>query len=93
MNLENCGSFLLGLYSRDYGWKSGNIISMKILLDEIMKTRGLSEGQVSILTGLSGSTVHEIRRGSMPRVDTVEILAKGLGIRINDLIDSPYLDK
>lgn len=63
---------------------------MKILLDELMQKRKLTEGQVSILTGLSGSTVHEIRRGSMPRIDTLEILAKGLGVKISDLIDSPY---
>lgn len=63
---------------------------MKVLLDEFMKKNELTEGQVSILTGLSGSTVHEIRRGSMPRVDTLEILAKGLGVRMFDLIESPY---
>lgn len=37
------------------------------------------------------SLVHEIRRGSRPRIDTVEQLAKGLGVRIGDLIESEYL--
>ena len=64
---------------------------MKILLDDYMTKRRLSESQVSIMTGLSRSTIHEIRRGSMPRVDTIELLAMGLHIRISDLLDSPYL--
>ena len=64
---------------------------MKLLLDEIMEQRNLTERQVSILTGLSRSSVHEIRKGSMPRVDTLEQLAKGLKIKISDLIESDYL--
>lgn len=64
---------------------------MKILLDEIMEQRNLTERQVSILTGLSRSTVHEIRKGSMPRADTLEQLAKGLKIKISDLMESEYL--
>ena len=69
----------------------GIIEYMKILLDEIMEQRNLTERQVSILTGLSRSSVHEIRKGSMPRVDTLEQLAKGLKIKISDLIESDYL--
>lgn len=64
---------------------------MKILLDEIMEQRNLTERQVSILTGLSRSSVHEIRKGSMPRADTLEQLAKGLKIKISDLVESEYL--
>lgn len=64
---------------------------MKVLLDEIMEQRNLTERQVSILTGLSRSSVHEIRKGSMPRVDTLEQLAKGLKVSISDLIESKYL--
>lgn len=64
---------------------------MKILLDYYMTKKRLSESQVSIMTGLSRSTIHEIRRGSMPRVDTIELLAIGLHIRISDLLDSDYL--
>ena len=64
---------------------------MRILLDEIMALRNISERQVSDLTGLPRSLVHEIRRGSRPRIDTVEQLAKGLGVRIGDLIESEYL--
>ena len=64
---------------------------MKLLLDEIMEQRNLTERQVSILTGLSRSTVHEIRKGSMLRADTLEQLAKGLKIKISDLVESEYL--
>ena len=64
---------------------------MKILLDEIMEQRNLTERQVSILTGLSRSTVHVIRKGSMPRGDTLEQLAKGLKVKISDLMESQYL--
>ncbi|WP_242999266.1 helix-turn-helix domain-containing protein [Enterocloster lavalensis] len=56
-----------------------------------MEQRNISERQVSDLTGLPRSLVHEIRRGSRPRIDTVEQLAKGLGIRMRDLIESEYL--
>lgn len=64
---------------------------MKILLDEIMEQRNISERQVSDLTGLPRSLVHEIRRGSRPRIDTVEQLAKGLGVKMRDLMESEYL--
>lgn len=64
---------------------------MRILLDEVMDRMKLTERQVSELTGLPRSLVHDIRRGSRPRIDTVEQLAKGLGIRIRDLMESDYL--
>ena len=64
---------------------------MKILLDEIMVNMKLTERQVSELTGLSPAEVHGIRRGTRPRMDTLETLAKGLGIRIRDLMESEYL--
>lgn len=51
---------------------------MKILLDVYMNKNNLTERQVSRMTGLSRSTIHEIRTGAvMPRIDTMEILAKG----------------
>lgn len=64
---------------------------MKILLDELMQKRRLTERQVSIMTGLSPSTVHEIRKGSMPRVDTLELLARGLKVKFYDLLDTDCL--
>jgi transcriptional regulator with XRE-family HTH domain len=63
---------------------------MKILLDEYMNKNNLTERQVSRLTGLSRSTIHEIRTGAtMPRIDTLEILARGLQLKIGDLVESP----
>lgn len=64
---------------------------MKILLDKIMLDRNLSVRQVSILTGVSKSTINRIVNGRIsPTADTLERLAKGLTIHISDLIDSPY---
>lgn len=64
---------------------------MKILLDKIMFDKNLSTRQVSILTGVSKSTVSRIANGEIsPTADTLELLAKGLKVRISDLIDSPY---
>lgn len=65
---------------------------MRILLDKIMYNKNLSVRQVSILTGLSKSTVSRIANGDVsPTADTLEQLAKGLKIRISDLIESDYL--
>lgn len=64
---------------------------MKILLDKIMANQNLSVRQVAILTGVSKSTVSRIANNEIsPTADILEALAKGLKIRIFDLIDSPY---
>ena len=63
---------------------------MKILLQEIMYSKNLTVRQVSILTGVSHSTVSDICNGVIPRLDTLEKLAKGLDIHITDLFESPY---
>lgn len=70
---------------------------MKILLNEIMYSKNLTVRQVSILTGVSHSTVSDICNGAMPHMDTLEKLAKGLkklakglNVRITDLFESPY---
>lgn len=64
---------------------------MEILLAEIMKNRKLSVRQVSIMTGISKSTISRIARNEIsPTADTLEALAAGLHIRITDLIESPY---
>ncbi|MER8055604.1 hypothetical protein [Acinetobacter pittii] len=36
------------------------------------------------------STLEDICSGRMPRIDTMESIAKGLKVRITDLFDSPY---
>lgn len=64
---------------------------MKILLDKIMRDKNLSTRQVSIATGISKSTINRIANGEIsPTADTLELLAKGLKVRISDLIDSPH---
>jgi transcriptional regulator with XRE-family HTH domain len=64
---------------------------MKILLDKIMTNQNLSVRQVAILTGVSKSTVSRIANNEIsPTADVLEALAKGLKVRISDLIDSPY---
>lgn len=63
---------------------------MRILLDEIMNRQGLSNTQVSILTGIARSSISDIRNGTIPRMDTMEQLAAGLKMRISDLYESKY---
>ncbi len=64
---------------------------MKILLADIMHKRNLTVRQVSYLTGVPKSTISDIINGKqMPRIDTLEQLAKGLKIRITDLFESDY---
>lgn len=64
---------------------------MKILLYKIMYSKNLSVRQVSLLTGISKSTISRVMNGDVsPTADQLELLAKGLKIRISDLIDSPY---
>ncbi|MFR6138971.1 MAG: helix-turn-helix domain-containing protein [Dorea longicatena] len=56
-----------------------------------MDKKNLTIRQVSILTGVPKSTVSDIvSRGRIPRLDTMEQLAKGLKVRITDLYESEY---
>ena len=64
---------------------------MKILLQEIMRSKSLTVRQVSIMTGVPQSTIEDIANDrTFPRINTLESLAKGLNVRITDLFDSPY---
>lgn len=63
---------------------------MEILLAKIMYDRNLSVRQVEQMTGVPKSTINDIMNGKSPRLNTLEQLAMGLGIRISDLFDSPY---
>ena len=65
-------------------------ICMKILIAEVIYKKNLSLRQVSILTGISKSTLNDLCNGSIPRLDTLEQIAKGLQVRMHDLYDSPY---
>lgn len=64
---------------------------MKILLDKTMNDKNLSVRQVSVMTGISKSTINRIMNGDVsPTADTLELLAKGLNVKISDLIESPF---
>lgn len=64
---------------------------MKILLNQVMYKKNLTIRQASILTGVPRSTISDIITGkTMPRIDTLEQLAAGLKVGINDLFESPY---
>ena len=63
---------------------------MEILLQKIMSNKKLTVRQVSIMTGVPKSTISDICNGSMPKMDTMEKIAKGLKIRISDLYESPF---
>ena len=64
---------------------------MNILLSKIMYEKNLSVRQVSIMTGVSKSAINKIMNGEVsPTIDTLERLAKGLKVRISDLLESPY---
>ncbi|MDB1973096.1 helix-turn-helix transcriptional regulator [[Clostridium] symbiosum] len=61
---------------------------MKILLNEIMYSKNLTVRQVSYLTGVPRSTLSDICNGTMPRMDTIEDIARGLKLRVSDLYES-----
>jgi len=64
---------------------------MKILLDKIMISKNLTIRQVSNMTGVSKSSIQRIMNNEIsPSADTLELLAKGLKVRISDLLESPY---
>lgn len=64
---------------------------MKILLQEYMNNKNLTVRQVSIATQIPKSTVSDIYNNkTMPRMNIMEDLAKGLKIKITDLFESPY---
>lgn len=63
---------------------------MKMLLDKIMYKKNLTVRQVSYMTGIPKSTISEICNGRIPRLDTLEQLAKGLGMKMSDLYESEY---
>lgn len=55
-----------------------------------MYDKNLSVRQVSYLTGVPRSSISDICRGTIPRLDTLEDIAKGLNIHISDLYDSDF---
>ncbi len=64
---------------------------MRILLGDYMYKNNLTSRQVEIMTGVPKSTVNRITNGqTIPRLDTLEQIAKGLKIKITDLYESDY---
>ena len=63
---------------------------MKILIAEVIYKKNLSLRQVSILTGVPKSTLGKLCNGGIPRLDTLEQIAKGLQVRMQDLYDSQW---
>ena len=62
------------------------------MLSKVMEERNLSIRQVERLTGISKSAICYIKNGKeMPTVLTIETIAKGLKVRITDLIESDFL--
>lgn len=55
-----------------------------------MYKKNLTVRQVSYMTGIPKSTISEICNGRIPRLDTLEQLAKGLGMKMSDLYESEY---
>lgn len=63
---------------------------MRILLANIMYEKNLSIRQVSLMSGVSKSSIQEcMNENSNPKIQTLEKLAKGLKCHITDLFDSP----
>lgn len=66
---------------------------MKILVWKIRTEKGLTLEELSRLTGISRSTLHNIekeRNNIMPRMDALEKIAKAMNVRISDLYESKY---
>lgn len=56
-----------------------------------MVKKNITIRQASLLTGVPRSTISDILNGrTMPRMDTMEQLAAGLKVSINDLFESPF---
>ena len=64
---------------------------MKVTLDKIMYEKNMSVRQVSIVTGVSKSTINRIMNGQVsPSLDTLECIAQGLHVHITDLFESKF---
>lgn len=57
---------------------------------KVIFANAVETSHTSILTGIPKSTLNDLCKGSIPRLDTLEQIAKGLQVRMHDLYDSPY---
>lgn len=56
-----------------------------------MAEKNLSIRQVSNMTGITKSTIHNIMTGAYsPTMDTLEIIAKGIKVRFSDLYETDF---
>ncbi len=56
-----------------------------------MYEKNMSVRQVSIVTGVSKSTINRIMNGQVsPSLDTLECIAQGLHVHITDLFESEF---
>ncbi len=75
-------SLLDNVSIRDY------IMSMGIRLKEIRNRKGLSIRSLATICGIGFATVYRIEAGKVaPKFDTLEKLAKALGVSVRDLIE------
>ncbi|MGN0466213.1 MAG: helix-turn-helix domain-containing protein [Lachnospiraceae bacterium] len=64
---------------------------MKILIWKVRTTKNVSLRQLSKLTGISKSTLNNYENGmTIPDILSLELVAKALDCRIQDLYDSDY---
>lgn len=64
---------------------------MKILLWKIRVEKDLTLLELAHITGLSKTHLNDIENERVsPRLDTLEILAQAMQVRITDLFDSDY---
>lgn len=57
-------------------------------IDELRNNKALSRKQLSIISGVPETTIHDIEKGitDNPRIKTVQAIAKALNVDINEII-------
>lgn len=63
----------------------------KIIVKEVREKKNYTLRQLSIISGVSKSTINKIENGRCsPTLDTLEKIAIGLNVHIVDLFESDY---
>ena len=64
---------------------------MKILISDIRTHKKITLERLADTSGISKSTIQRIETGAVsPTMDTMEKLAKAMGIKITELFESEY---
>jgi len=72
-------------YTRQVGFMTSNVIGAN--LRRIRESKGFTQERVATLSGLSRPAYRNIETGdSMPKVSTLQNIAAGLGVRLEDLV-------